>query len=79
MSESIQNPKAAFLAFLAERFPMAGGPRPDPALVERLRAIAADWHEASQTFLWVGGFSLSHLSITHRWVAGPMQNPGQSP
>jgi hypothetical protein len=67
MSESIQDPKAAFLAFLAERFPMASGPRPDPASVERLRAIAASWHEASQHFY--AGYALRQ-AIHFAWGDG---------
>jgi hypothetical protein len=47
MPESVQDPKAAFLAFLAEDH---FSPHPDRALVARLQAIAASWSEASQHF-----------------------------
>jgi hypothetical protein len=47
MPESVQDPKAAFLAFLAEGH---FSPRPDRTLAARLQAIAASWTEASQHF-----------------------------
>ena len=47
MPESVEDPKAAFLAFLAEGH---FAPHPDRALVARLQAIAASWREASQHF-----------------------------
>ena len=47
MPDSVEDPKAAFLAFLAEGHFV---PHPDRALVGRLQAIAASWREASQHF-----------------------------
>jgi hypothetical protein len=47
MPESVHDPKAAFLAFLAEGH---FSPHPDRALVARLQAIAASWSKVSQHF-----------------------------
>jgi hypothetical protein len=47
MPESVRDPKAAFLAFLAEDH---FAPHPDRALVKRLQAIAESWREAGQHF-----------------------------
>ena len=47
MPESVQDPRAAFLAFLAEDH---FAHHPDRALVVRLQAIAASWSEASEHF-----------------------------
>ncbi len=67
MPASVQDPKAAFLAFLAER----NTPHLDRALVERLRAIAASWHEASQHFY--AGYALWH-AINFAWGDGDLLN-----
>lgn len=61
MPESVQDPKAAFLAFLAEGH---FAPHPDRALVARLQAIAASWREASQHFY--AGYAL-WLAVNFAW------------
>jgi hypothetical protein len=50
MSEPAQSPRDRYLAFQEERGPLLSAMRPDYATVERLRAIAVGWREASQHF-----------------------------
>jgi hypothetical protein len=67
MSEPAPSPREAYLAFSEERGQLHSATRPDYATVERLRAIAAGWHEASQHFY--AGYAL-HEAVNFAWGDG---------
>src|SRR6266568_2559040 len=89
MPESNQNPRAAFLEFLAEDH---FAHYPDSVLVARLQAIAASWSEASQHFypcygLWramdfawgaVGALRDCALGASREFEKAAVTNPNAS-
>jgi hypothetical protein len=79
MPESVQDPRAAFLAFLAEDH---FAHHPDRALVVRLQAIAASWSEASEHFysgyaLWRAmDFAWGPVGALKDWALGASREFG---
>jgi hypothetical protein len=67
MSIPVPSPREAYLAFSEERGQLFSATRPDHATVERLRAIAAGWREASQHFY--AGYAL-HEAVDFAWGDG---------
>jgi len=67
MSVPVPSPREAYLAFSRERGQLFSATRPDYATVERLRAIAAGWREASQHFY--AGYAL-HEAVNFAWGDG---------
>jgi hypothetical protein len=67
MPEPAQSPRDAFLAFQGERFKRYTANLPDYETVDRLRAVAAGWHEASQHFY--AGYVL-HEAVHFAWGDG---------
>jgi hypothetical protein len=67
MAESAKSPRDAFLEFQGERFKRYTANLPDYETVERLRAIATGWREASQHFY--AGYVL-HEAVHFAWGDG---------